>query len=103
MKIHKFNENQMLWTKERIKSFCFQYESFKDSIEKYIEWKLDYNGDDEYVLFDGCTKTSSVNNLIIDYLDENGNEYDYEIDNYDELVQFMNDPELCKNANNYNL
>jgi hypothetical protein len=99
MKIMKFNESYQTWTKERIQNFCEEEYNFKEGIRSYINWKENVPGDDDSFPYEFH---SEVDSLYVEYRNSGGDEKSIDI-NYEELVNFLNDPDLYTNAKKYNV
>ena len=103
MKIKRFNESNISgikWNEEKVLKTLDEYYKLSNDIEEYIKWKE--NIKDVYIDEIDYVEGSSM----ILRLDEYNTELigqAYEIDNVKELFDFIDNPELYKEKNKYNI
>jgi len=101
MKISKFNENSQNLTLDKLKKNSSEIEYLEDVFTNYLIWK-----DDDISEDDGCYITDYFfkgDIFIINYNTNDDNGQSHYVDDMDELIEFINDPEMIKNKGKYNL
>ena len=100
VKIFKLNESYGNWTGDELIKFVTNIEKLKEGCRRYIIWKENVDVDDD-VLVKEITVIN--NNIWIEYSNVDWNEKDYEIQDINELVKFLNDPQFYYQQDKYNL
>ena len=77
---------------------CEKYKQLINDIALYLRWKINDDDNEAYYdisfFFDGD---------VIQYSDDDSDNNDYNVKDYDEMVEFLNNPEFVKNYRKYNL
>jgi len=102
MKIKKFNESNKNWSIEKLKKNIDDGEHLKKLFSKYLFFKHDADIEEE--LYDVVEFFFDLKgNFIINYFDGDSSQNSYYVVNIDELIKFINNPELSINAKKFNL
>ena len=89
------------WTINELFDHCEKYKKLTEIIALYLRWKIgDYEDENEnsyhdiIFFFEGNT---------IQYSDDDMDGNDYVVEDYDEMINFINNSEIFLNAKKYNL
>jgi len=87
------------WTSKSMIDHCEKYKYLTKTIELYLRWKIDDYGDEN-----SCFNINFFfEGNIISYSDDDEDNIDYEVENYDEMVEFLNNPDFFIKSKKYNL
>lgn len=109
MKHLKLFENTS-WSDQKLRQHIEDEKLLKKILEKYVIWKKEIPQDEaryhiqylEAYFFD--TKNWYSNNkFIIQYEDPDGDRHEFIVEDYDEMINFLDNPKMFTDANKYNL
>lgn len=87
------------WTINTLFNHCEEYKYLTKTIEYYLRWKIDDYGDDN-----GCYNINFFfDGNLISYSDDDFDDNEYQVEDYDEMIDFLNDPDFFINSKKYNL
>lgn len=89
------------WSINTLYNHCDEHMYLIDTIEDYLRWKIEDYRDDNY-----CEDISFFfypNRFMINFTDNESDSNTYRVDDYDEMLEFLNDPDLFLDPIKYNL
>lgn len=93
------------WTINTLFDHCEKHMYLINTFEKYLRWKENY-ADDNYcgeIGFFFNDFFGGNNQFMINFNDNENEHNTYNVTNYKEMLEFLNDPDLFLNAIKYNL
>lgn len=102
MKIQKFNENKQNWTIDRVNNNISETENLKELFTKYILWKNENLEHKNCVIKDFYSNNKSTISIVYKS-DDNFYNVVYQVEDVNELIEFLNNPDIVKNTNKYNI
>lgn len=94
LKIHFLTINELF-------DHCIKYKHLTEYIVDYLRWKIDDYEDENENSYHDISFFFDGN--VIQYSDDDIDNNDYNVEDYDEMVEFLNNPEFVKNYRKYNL
>jgi hypothetical protein len=99
MKLKKFNENSE-WSDEKVQKIFQEYNNFYKLVSDYLEFSSNLYIDDIWF------PDEEGKYMQITYYNHRGIQFEYNItkdEYFNELIPFLNDPEVYRSAKKYNV
>jgi len=111
MKHLKLFENNNNWSDQKLRQHIEDEEFIMEILKKYIIWKEEIPQEEtryhikyiEAYFFDTKKWYSKNNNFVIQYEDPDGERHEFVVEDYNEMIGFLDNPKMFTDANKYNV
>jgi len=100
------NSKNKKWTINELNEHCEEFDYLISIFENYLRFKInDYPDDNFCGEIDFFFQYNNYINreFVINYVDDDSDQNSYYVDDFDEMIEFLNNPGLFLNSKKYNL